>query len=211
MEKDISNLRLSYEKERFDKSDADPSPIQQFSKWFDMAMQLGELEANAMMLSTVSAEGKPSSRMVLLKEFGTRGFVFFTNYNSRKGKEIAENPNACITFYWSPLEKQVRIEGVIEKISEAESDAYYYSRPHGSQAGAIASEQSSVIENRELLENKFIEIEKQEKLKRPEDWGGYLLIPNAIEFWQGRANRLHDRLRYTLLENGEWKIDRLSP
>lgn len=211
MEKDLSNLRMSYEKERFDKRDADPSPIRQFSKWFDQALQLGELEANAVMLSTVSGAGRPSARMVLLKEFGDRGFVFYTNYNSRKGKEIAENPNACLTFYWAPLEKQVRIEGVIEKVTAAESDAYYYSRPHGSQAGAIASEQSEVIENREILEKKFAEIEQREHLQRPAYWGGYLLIPDTIEFWQGRPNRLHDRLRYTLKGGGSWKIDRLSP
>lgn len=211
MEKDLSNLRMSYEKERFDKRDADPSPIRQFSKWFDQALQLGELEANAVMLSTVSGAGRPSARMVLLKEFGDRGFVFYTNYNSRKGKEIAENPNACLTFYWAPLEKQVRIEGVIEKVTAAESDAYYYTRPHGSQAGAIASEQSEVIENREILEKKFAEIEQREHLQRPAQWGGYLLIPDTIEFWQGRPNRLHDRLRYTLTGDGSWKIDRLSP
>lgn len=211
MEKDLSNLRMSYEKERFDKRDADPSPIRQFSKWFDQALQLGELEANAVMLSTVSGAGRPSARMVLLKEFGDRGFVFYTNYNSRKGKEIAENPNACLTFYWAPLEKQVRIEGVIEKVTAAESDAYYYTRPHGSQAGAIASEQSEVIESREILEKNFAEIEQREHLQRPAYWGGYLLIPDTIEFWQGRPNRLHDRLRYTLTGDGSWKIDRLSP
>lgn len=211
MEKDLSNLRMSYEKERFDKRDADPSPIRQFSKWFDQALQLGELEANAVMLSTVSGAGRPSARMVLLKEFGDRGFVFYTNYNSRKGKEIAENPNACLTFYWAPLEKQVRIEGVIEKVTAAESDAYYYTRPHGSQAGAIASEQSEVIESREILEKNFAEIEQREHLQRPAHWGGYLLIPDTIEFWQGRPNRLHDRLRYTLTGDGSWKIDRLSP
>ncbi len=211
MEKDLSNLRMSYEKERFDKRDADPSPIRQFSKWFDQALQLGELEANAVMLSTVSGAGRPSARMVLLKEFGDRGFVFYTNYNSRKGKEIAENPNACLTFYWAPLEKQVRIEGVIEKVTAAESDVYYYSRPHGSQAGAIASEQSEVIESREILEKNFAEIEQREHLQRPAHWGGYLLIPDTIEFWQGRPNRLHDRLRYTLTGDGSWKIDRLSP
>ena len=211
MQKDVKNLRVSYEKERFDISDADPSPIQQFSNWFEKATQLGEFEANAMLLSTVSADGKPSARMMLLKEFGQKGFVFFTNYESRKGKEIAHNPNACITFWWAPLEKQVRIEGILEKVSAEESDAYYYSRPQGSQAGAIASAQSTVIESREWLEKKFDEIMHREKLQRPANWGGFILKPKVMEFWQGRPNRLHDRLRYSLQENGNWIIERLSP
>lgn len=211
MDKDIRNLRKSYEKERFDKQDADASPVKQFAKWFAAATELKEFEANAMLVSTVSPENKPSSRMMLLKEFSERGFVFFTNYNSRKGKEIEQNPFACITFWWAPLEKQVRIEGRLEKVSAAESDAYYYSRPAGSQAGAIASPQSTVINSRQWLEDHFAEIAKQEKFIRPDHWGGYLLIPDAFEFWQGRPNRLHDRLRYSKNNNGEWIIERLSP
>ncbi|MFN3939034.1 MAG: pyridoxamine 5'-phosphate oxidase [Chitinophagales bacterium] len=208
---DVKHLRRSYEKESLDIAEADASPIRQFSKWFNAAMQLGEFEANAMLLSTATPDGKPSARMMLMKEFGEHGFVFFTNYESRKGREIANNPKACITFWWAPLEKQVRIEGVLQKMADSESEAYFKSRPQGSQAGAIASPQSTVIPSRLWLEERFAETEKQKDLQRPPHWGGFILEPEVMEFWQGRPNRLHDRLRYTRTEDNNWKIERLAP
>ena len=166
-----------------------------------------------MTLATTGTDGQPSARIVLLKSFDDRGFVFYTNYQSRKGQELSENPRASLLFYWPQLWRQVRIEGVVEKISPAESEAYFQSRPLGSKLGAWASNQSQVVDQRETLEARFAELQKRfgEDIPRPEHWGGYRLKPNSIEFWQGRDNRLHDRLRYGLQEDGGWAIDRLGP
>jgi pyridoxamine 5'-phosphate oxidase len=197
------------------KDSIDANPIRQFQTWFDEVRACGvsEQDATSMTLATSSKDGQPSARIVLLKSFDDRGFVFYTNYHSRKGKELSENPRACLLFYWSELWRQVRIEGDIEKISTAESEAYFQSRPLGSRLGAWASDQSEVVNNRETLESRFAELQKRfgEDVPRPEHWGGYRLRPNSIEFWQGRDNRLHDRLRYSLEEDGSWSIERLGP
>ena len=209
----IAALRENYTKGSLDVSDVSLLPIEQFQIWFDEAIASELLEPNALLLSTVSAEGKPSARIVLLKGIDT-GFKFYTNYLSRKGTELIENPNGCITFFWAELERQVRIEGTIEKVSLEESDEYFQSRPKGSQIGAWTSNQSMVIRNREVLEERekhLIEKFAGNPIPRPPYWGGYRLVPNYIEFWQGRPSRLHDRIAYSLLENGDWKIERLSP
>lgn len=210
-EGNIHQMRQNYGKGAFDMHSVYPSPFTQFEKWFEDAVEEKMIEPNAMVLSTATKDGKPSSRVVLLKGFDKRGFIFFTNYSSRKGKEIEENPQACLNFWWGALERQVRIEGMIQKISATESDDYFYSRPKGSQAGAIVSPQSEVIPNREWLEQKFIEIQIHNQLKRPEHWGGYILIAERIEFWQGRTNRLHDRLLYVRQDDASWKISLLAP
>ena len=210
---EIAALRENYIKGTLNIQDVSLLPIEQFQIWFDEAISSALLEPNAFVLSTVSNEGKPSARIVLLKGLDN-GFKFFTNYLSRKGTELTENPNACITFFWAELERQVRIEGLTEKTSEEDSDAYFQSRPKGSQIGAWTSNQSMVIENREVLEERekyLITKFGDNSIPRPPHWGGYRLVPTYIEFWQGRPSRLHDRIAYTLLENGEWKIERLSP
>lgn len=210
---ELAALRENYTKGSLDVKDVATTPIEQFQEWFDEAVASQLLEPNALLLSTVSNENKPSTRVLLLKGLDN-GFTFYTNYLSRKGTELAENPNACITFFWAELERQVRIEGLIEKVSAEESDTYFHSRPRGSQIGAWVSNQSMVIEHREILEERekhLIEKFGNEPIPRPPHWGGYRLVPNYIEFWQGRPSRLHDRIAYTLLENGDWKIDRLSP
>ena len=210
---EIAALRENYIKGTLIVSDASLSPIEQFQIWFDEAISSELLEPNAFVLSTVSNEGKPSSRIVLLKGLDD-GFKFYTNYLSRKGTELIENSNACITFFWAELERQVRIEGLMEKVSAEESDEYFQSRPRGSQIGAWTSNQSMVIENREILEDreKYLITKFGDNLiPRPPHWGGYRLVPTYIEFWQGRPSRLHDRIAYTSSENGEWKIERLSP
>ena len=191
------------------------NPIRQFQTWFDevRAQGVSEQDTISMALATTGTDGQPSARIVLLKSFDDRGFVFYTNYQSRKGQELSENPRASLLFYWPQLWRQVRIEGVVEKISPAESEAYFQSRPLGSKLGAWASNQSEVVDQRETLEARFAELQERfgEDIPRPEHWGGYRLKPNSIEFWQGRDNRLHDRLRYSLQENGGWVIDRLGP
>ena len=197
------------------KDKVDRNPIRQFRTWFDevRAQGVSEQDAISMTLATAGKDEQPSARVVLLKSFDDRGFVFFTNYQSHKGKELAENPRACLLFYWSRLWRQVRIDGAIEKVTPAESEEYFQSRPLGSKLGAWASNQSEVIASRETLETRFAELQKRfgEDVPRPEHWGGYRLRPNSIEFWQGRDNRLHDRLRYRLRENGAWLIERLGP
>ncbi|WP_026994395.1 pyridoxamine 5'-phosphate oxidase [Flectobacillus major] len=211
---DLAALRENYTKGSLDVSDVLPSPIQEFQKWFEQAVDSQILEPNAMHVSTVSNEGKPSSRIVLLKSLDSTGFTFYTNYLSRKGTELAENPHACITFFWGELERQVRIEGLIEKVSEQDSDEYFSVRPRGSQIGAWVSNQSMVIDNREVLEEREKSIVAKfegKDVPRPPHWGGYRLVPHYIEFWQGRPSRLHDRIAYTLTENNQWKIERLSP
>lgn len=215
MDKSIADLRKDYTLQGLHENDVDTNPFVQFKRWFDEARSSQLPEPNAMTLATTTQEGQPSARIVLLKDFDARGFVFYTNYNSHKGQELAENPQAALVFWWAELERQVRICGHVEKVSDTESDTYYYSRPISSRLGAWASEQSEVIENREVLEQRFKELESKyldSYVPRPSHWGGLRVIPYEIEFWQGRPSRLHDRLRYTLNEeDGTWKIERLSP
>ena len=218
---DLGNLRQSYKKASFDIQDALENPIEQFKKWFEEALE-AELsaEANAMVLSTVGANNRPSSRVVLLKSID-EGFVFYTNYESRKGEDLTHNPYASLTFFWAELERQVRIEGKVEKVSAEQSNEYFKSRPVGSQIGAIASPQSRVIDTRDELERLVKSIEKNYEethfIERPKNWGGYRLIPDYMEFWQGRESRLHDRINYLLQEDVEkryanpWEIVRLAP
>ncbi|MBE9011448.1 pyridoxamine 5'-phosphate oxidase [Pseudanabaenaceae cyanobacterium LEGE 13415] len=209
----IADLRQDYTKETLNESDVDPNPFVQFRRWFDQAVNAELPEPNAMTLATASRDGIPAARIVLLKAVDDRGFTFFTNYNSAKGKELEANPQAALVFLWTELERQVRIVGSVEKITSEESDGYFFSRPHNSRLGAWASDQSEVIPNRDVLEEKLAtlktEYENQE-VPRPPHWGGYRVIPREIEFWQGRSSRLHDRLRYQH-QNGTWVIDRLSP
>ena len=197
------------------KASADPNPIQQFARWSADARATGmsEQDAISMTLATATRFGKPSARIVLLKAVDNSGFVFYTNYGSRKGNELEENARACLLFYWSPLWRQVRIEGSVERVSAEESDQYFHTRPLGSKIGAWASEQSSAIDSRAVLEQRFEEFGFKfgDNIPRPPHWGGYRVRPDVIEFWQGQDNRLHDRLRYTLQDDGTWLIDRLAP
>jgi len=195
------------------KSDVDRNPIKQFAKWYHEATAFGIAETDAMTLATATKDGRPSARIVLLKDFDDRGFVFFTNYESRKAMDLAENPRACLVAYWLPLKRQVRIEGSVEQVSEAESEAYFQRRPLGSRIGAWASNQSEVVESRDLLEQRYADLSERygEDVTRPSHWGGYRIDPEVIEFWQGRDNRLHDRLRYRLQKDGTWLIERLGP
>lgn len=212
---DLGNLREDYNKGQLDQSEISDHPIQQFKNWFNKAKEAGVDEPNAMTLATCTTDGKPSARVVLLKGIEQEGFIFYTNYNSRKGVELAANPNAALVFLWQSLHQQIRIEGEVRKITSDQSTKYFQSRPKGSQIGAAASPQSEVIPDRAFLEQKVNKLSLQYKdvtiLPRPAHWGGYLLRPNVIEFWQGRTSRLHDRLRYTLIENGTWKVERLAP
>lgn len=211
--KDLSNYRKSYEKSELLESSISKNPFELFAKWFHEAEEIGgSEEINAMTISTIGLDGFPKNRVVLLKQFTSEGFIFFTNYESEKGKAIAENPNVCLSFFWHNSERQVIIKGIAEKTTEKVSDDYFHSRPAGSQLGAVASHQSEVISGREILENKIQQLEDQfvgKEIQRPEYWGGYLIKPIEIEFWQGRANRLHDRIRFQL-QNFKWKMDRLS-
>lgn len=209
----IADLRKDYCKASLDEHEVDDSPFRQFARWFDEATQAAVEEANAMVLSTVDAHQRPSSRVVLIKEFDERGFTWFTNYQSRKGVELANQPHACLLFFWRELERQVRIEGRVEKISADESDAYFVSRPLNSRLGALASNQSQVIENRQALEQKFATAQSTfgETPARPAHWGGYRLVPDMLEFWQGRPSRLHDRIVYHRQQDGIWTRTRLQP
>ncbi|HEX7844894.1 MAG TPA: pyridoxamine 5'-phosphate oxidase [Chitinophagaceae bacterium] len=214
MQNSIADIRKNYSQKTLSEADVDSNPLQQFDKWWKEAIASTIDEPNAMTLATASADGFPSARIVLLKDLTEDGFSFFTNYNSFKGQQLAENPKACLVFFWKELERQVRITGLIEKLSAAKSDEYFQSRPEGSRIGAIASPQSQVIPDRSWLDEKYQETEKELKDKttqRPDHWGGYLLKPVIIEFWQGRPSRLHDRIQYTLLDDGGWTIERLAP
>lgn len=194
-------------------TDVDRNPIKQFARWYDEAIAAGILETDTMTLATAAKDAAPSARIVLLKKFDDRGFVFFTNYESRKAKEVDENPRAALVAYWLPVKRQVRIEGGVEKISAPESDEYFLSRPLGSKLGAWASNQSEVIGSRDILQERYAQTSAQfgEDVPRPPHWGGYRIRPSVIEFWQGRENRLHDRLRYSLQKDGTWLIERLGP
>jgi pyridoxamine 5'-phosphate oxidase len=210
----IADIRKEYRQRSLRESEAAPDPFRQFGTWWQEAINSEIDEVNAMTVATASADGVPSARILLLKGFDERGFVFFTNYNSYKGKQLEENPRACLVFFWKELERQVRITGLVEKVSEQESDEYFNSRPEGSRIGAWASPQSTVIENREWLEKQRYEYAQQfqsRPLTRPPHWGGYRVKPVTIEFWQGRPDRLHDRLLYTLKEDGNWVMERLAP
>ena len=213
--KDLQDIRKDYEKSNLSEQNVSENPFAEFKIWFDNALKNSKLEPNAMILSTVSRSGQPSARVVLLKGLEETGFVFFTNYESRKGKELTETPFASLLFFWADLEQQIRIEGRIERVSEEESQAYYHSRPRASQIGAWASPQSQVIPNREFLEEKVKkysqEFENEEVIPLPKFWGGFRLVPHRIEFWQGRSSRLHDRILFEKGENEEWKRNRLAP
>jgi pyridoxamine 5'-phosphate oxidase len=209
----LQQLRRNYASQTLDERTALQDPLHQFNRWCDEAMAADVPEPNAMTLATAMVDFKPSARVVLLKGISHGGFVFFTNYMSRKGKELTWNPYASLVFFWPQLERQVRVEGRVEKIPREESEAYFKTRPRGSQIGAWVSRQSSAIENRATLENALVEIEKRfegHEVETPDRWGGYVVLPQRVEFWQGRPDRLHDRLQYTL-EEKRWVMDRLAP
>lgn len=212
---DLSNYRKSYEKSELLESNIPEDPINLFNKWFHEVEDFGGVEeVNAMTVSTFGLDGFPKSRVVLLKQFTYEGFIFYTNYNSEKGRAITNNPNVCLSFFWHSLERQVIIKGIAEKTSGNISDGYFESRPNGSKLGAIVSNQSEVISSRAVLEEGLKQLEKDfegKEISRPMFWGGYLIRPVEVEFWQGRANRLHDRIRYQLQQDHSWKINRLSP
>jgi pyridoxamine 5'-phosphate oxidase len=210
---ELQNLRQDYSAATLAEEDIERDPFQQFGKWFDDAVNAQLYEPNVMTLATADRFGKPSARIVLLKEFDQNGFVFYTNYDSKKGQDLLENPQAALVFFWPELQRQVRIEGLVSKVDAATSDAYFHSRPVGSQIGATASPQSRKLADRKLLEDKVIELTESfagKEIPRPSHWGGYLIEVTHMEFWQGRSSRLHDRLTYDLMD-GSWIINRLAP
>jgi|TARA_B110000967_G_scaffold113301_1_gene115887 pyridoxamine 5'-phosphate oxidase len=215
MSKDLSNYRKSYEKQELLENNCPKNPMELFQTWFLNADSSDTVEeTNAMTFSTIGKDGFPKSRIVLLKKYTWEGFIFYTNYNSEKGKAIEGNNNICVSFFWPALEQQIIIKGQAEKLSENLSDGYFESRPDGSKLGAWASEQSKVVKSREELDENLKTFEKKfegEEILRPKHWGGYLIKPISIEFWQGRANRMHDRIRYSLDKDFSWKLERLSP
>ena len=209
----IQSLRQDYRSAALNDNDADKNPIKQFEKWFAAAVEAQIYEPNVMTLATADKSGKPNARIVLLKGFDENGFSFYTNYLSQKGKELKKNPLACLVFFWPELERQIRIEGKIEKLSKEASEQYFHTRPIGSQIGAIVSPQSQVIADRKILEKRVEELTNQyegKTIPKPAHWGGYIVKPTSIEFWQGRTSRLHDRIKYDLI-NGKWQTNRLAP
>lgn len=215
MSKDLSNHRKTYNKQELLENNCPENPMELFQQWFyEIEESDSSEESNAMTISTVGLDGFPKNRVVLLKKFSWEGFIFYTNYNSEKGKAIADNNNVCLSFFWHTLERQVIIKGKAEKIAENLSDGYFESRPDGSKLGALASNQSEVVKSKEELDKTLASLEKKyrdKEIPRPKHWGGYIVKPISIEFWQGRPNRMHDRIRYVLQENFEWKIERLAP
>jgi pyridoxamine 5'-phosphate oxidase len=210
----VENISSANKAAELDERNAEANPIRQFQIWFDDAVGRSLPLAEAMTLCTATADGKPSARMVLLKSVDESGFVFYTNYRSPKARELDANPFAAMVFYWEPLERQVRVEGKVARISADESDEYFQTRPRESQLGALASPQSAVIDSREVLEQRFLELEEEYRdrtIVRPDHWGGYRLVPDRIEFWKGRPGRLHDRLLYEAQTDGSWKRSRLAP
>ena len=210
----IADQRREYGQEGFDEREADRHPITQFRAWLDEAEKAELIDATSMTLVTATRDGRPSGRVILLKRADEQGFVFYTNYDSRKGRELADNPQASLVFYWCPFSRQVRVEGTVEKLPHQQGQAYFHSRPRESQISALASPQSRVMESRQALETEAQRLRDKyagQQVPLPDDWGGYVLKPQVIEFWQGRDNRMHDRLRYTLLSDGQWRIERLAP
>jgi len=209
----LADLRTDYQRASLSEDQVDADPIKQFSVWFQEALNAKVAEPNAMSLSTVNEQGRPSSRIVLIKELDERGITWFTHYTSKKGNELAKNPLAALLFFWPELERQVRIEGRVEKVAEVENDAYFHSRPVASQHGALASEQSKAIANRAILEERIEKVSAQygQQVPRPLHWGGYRLVPDYVEFWQGRSSRLHDRIAYAKNDQGLWVRQRLQP
>ena len=210
----VARLRKEYTRAGLKESEADPNPIEQFRTWFDKVLTSNLHEPNAMALATATLDGRPSARVVLLKGFDERGFVFYTNYEGRKGEELEANPHCALLFYWGEVERQVRVEGRVRRVPDKESDAYFAGRPRGSQLGAWASEQSRLVGDRGALEHRLRELEAEyegREVPRPPFWGGYRVEPETIEFWQGRENRLHDRLVYLRSEDGGWRRGRLQP
>jgi pyridoxamine 5'-phosphate oxidase len=225
MSNEIADIRKDYKLASLEEADVAANPIDQFTRWWNEAVASQIDEVNAMTLATANAAGVPAARIVLLKGYNPNGFIFFTNYESDKGKNLAQNPHAAIVFFWKELERQIRIEGTVEKVSAAESDRYFNSRPASSRIGAWASPQSAVIENRMVIEQnveRYSSIFANDSIERPDHWGGYIVKPSSIEFWQGRSSRLHDRIKYTLENSAynaatdtrtelNWKIERLAP
>ena len=214
MNASIAALRQEYSSQVLSETDVADDPVEQFGRWWQQALETAIIEPNAMTLATASSDGMPSARIVLLKDFDRNGFVFFINYRSYKGLQLEENPKACLVFFWKELERQVRITGLVTKLDGENNDAYFHSRPVASQLGAIASPQSQVIPDRLWLDTHYLEVAekfRENEIQRPAHWGGYLVQPVMIEFWQGRPSRLHDRIQYTLEENGTWKKERLAP
>jgi pyridoxamine 5'-phosphate oxidase len=215
MENDLSNYRKNYQKSELSEEGISKNPMELFQKWFFEVEEFGgDSEVNAVTVSTIGADGFPKNRVVLLKKFTWEGFIFYTNYNSEKGKAIAQNPNICLSFFWAGIERQVIIKGIAEKLPENLSDGYFESRPDGSKLGAWASDQSEVVPSRSYLDERLTSFEKQfenKEIIRPKYWGGYIVKPISMEFWQGRPNRMHDRIKYTLQEDFNWKIERLAP
>ncbi|RNL89863.1 pyridoxamine 5'-phosphate oxidase [Sinomicrobium pectinilyticum] len=215
MQQDLSNYRRTYEKKELLEDSTPGNPMELFQTWFYEVEKTGGVEeANAMTVSTIGVDGFPKNRVVLLKKYTHEGFIFYTNYNSEKGKAIAANPNICLSFFWPNLERQVIVKGIAEKVAENLSDGYFESRPDGSKLGALASAQSEVVSGRKELEKELQRLEEEfrgKEIPRPGHWGGYLVKPVSVEFWQGRPNRLHDRIRYTLENELDWKKERLAP
>jgi pyridoxamine 5'-phosphate oxidase len=225
MSNEIADIRKDYKLASLEEADVASNPIDQFTRWWNEAVASQIDEVNAMTLATVNAAGVPAARIVLLKGYNPNGFIFFTNYESDKGKNLAQNPNAALVFFWKELERQIRIEGTVQKVSAEESDRYFNSRPASSRIGAWASPQSAVIENRLVIEQnveRYSSIFANDSIERPDHWGGYIVKPTSIEFWQGRSSRLHDRIRYKLetsdynaatdtRSDASWKIERLAP